>query len=181
MAARKVVWEGPQAFRRLLVPIDELKPNPRNARVGNVDAVAQSLERFGQLVTVAVGADGILQAGHTRLEAARQLGWTHLAAAPNELQGAEAEAFAIADNRTSDLAGYDERKLLDQLRAHEEAGTLLGTGYVGRDVELLRVRVDAALAREQAQDPPYHPPPPDPRADFRCPSCGHEWDGSPRP
>ena len=45
------------------------------------------------------------------VRAARWLGWTEIAANVVELDDAAATGFMLADNRTSDLGGYDDALL----------------------------------------------------------------------
>lgn len=108
-------------------PIAELTADPRNARrhdERNLAAVAESLRRFGQRVPV-VARGSEIKAGHARVEAAKRLGWTVIAVADaDDLTEDEARAYAIADNRTAELADWDD-ELLRQL-AHEEPLKLVG-------------------------------------------------------
>lgn len=101
-------------------PIDRLKPyenNPRNnARA--VASLAESISTFGFRVPIVVDADGVIIAGHTRLKAARKLGLetvpVHVAA---DLSPAKAQALRLADNRVSEIAGWDADLLQAELDA----------------------------------------------------------------
>lgn len=108
MAAR--TWKGSEALKALLVPLKDLKLDPRNARrhsERNIEAIRQSLERFGQTKPV-VTREGTVFAGEGTLRAADILGWTHLAVASAEhLTEEEAHAYGIADNRTAEMAEWD--------------------------------------------------------------------------
>lgn len=95
-----------------------LAPDPANPTThddSNVAAIAASLREFGQVKNV-VGnrRTGLLIAGHGTLEAARRLGWTHLACAWIDCDERTAHRLMLADNRTAELAGYDQ-DLLDEL------------------------------------------------------------------
>ena len=60
------------------VDIKTLKPDPGNARrhdKRNLQAIADSLNQFGQRKPIVVTADGIVLAGNGTLEAAKLLGW----------------------------------------------------------------------------------------------------------
>ena len=112
------------ALRHLAVPIKELQPDTNNARAhdeANVAAIAESLRTFGQDQPVVVQREGmIVRKGNGRLLAAYRLGWTHIAALVIDEAAAKAKARAIADNRTAELATWDERvlaKLLEELKA----------------------------------------------------------------
>jgi ParB family chromosome partitioning protein len=43
--------------------------------MGDIDALAESLKRFGQITPIVINNKSVLLAGGRRLEAARQLGW----------------------------------------------------------------------------------------------------------
>lgn len=71
---------------------------------------------------------GIL-AGHTRLEAAKRLGMKTVPAITLPLCGNDRKLFAIADNRTGDLADWDTPKLkeiLDELHSEESDREAVG-------------------------------------------------------
>lgn len=53
-----MTWEGNRALRKLLTPVGELRPHPRNPRLGNVYEIGRSLERFGQQRPVLALPDG---------------------------------------------------------------------------------------------------------------------------
>jgi ParB-like chromosome segregation protein Spo0J len=102
-----------------VVPIDALTPDPTNARKHsrkNLDAIAGSLRQFGQRRALVVYGDVVI-AGNGTLEAARSLGWTEIAVTrvPRDWSPEQARAYALADNRTAELAEWDSAVLADQL------------------------------------------------------------------
>lgn len=106
------------------VPIASLTPDPENVRKHsevNLDAIRRSLELFGQRkpVVVARGNKGqlVVVAGNGTMEAAQSLGWTELAVAevPKDWDADKARAYAIADNRTAELADWDSAGLANAL------------------------------------------------------------------
>jgi len=109
-----------EAIRHLAVPIESLHPDPANARAHgeqNIAAITASLRRFGQRLPLVVQRDGmIVRAGNGRLAAARAMGWTHIAAVIVDEGNADASAFALADNRTSELAEWDDARLAELLK-----------------------------------------------------------------
>ena len=92
------------------IAIEALHPDPANARRHpdrNLDAIKSSLARFGQQKPIVIDANNVVRAGNGTLTAAKSLGWTHLNIVRTELASVEATAFAIADNRTAELAEWD--------------------------------------------------------------------------
>jgi ParB-like chromosome segregation protein Spo0J len=110
-------------LQRLAVPVRDLWPDPKNARRHddrNLEAIAASLRRFGQqapVVFVRRGRRKVVLKGSGLLKAAsRILHWRTVAAVESGLGGADATAYAIADNRTTDLSEFDEELLAAQLK-----------------------------------------------------------------
>ena len=122
------------------VPLDSLRLDPANARLHddrNRDAIRGSLARFGQQKPIVVDRGGVIVAGNGTFEAARSLGWIEIDVVETGLEGLEAAAFAIADNRTSDLSEFDSpalARLLAELQAEE---ALEGVGFEDDEVEEL--------------------------------------------
>lgn len=74
--------------------------------------MTESRRRFGQRKPIVLQAStGYVVAGNHLVQAARALHWTEVAANVQEMDDAEATAFMLADNRTSDLGGYDDALL----------------------------------------------------------------------
>jgi len=99
--------------------ISELTADPNNARKHsdkNLDAIASSLEKFGQRKPIVVH-NGVVIAGNGTLEAAQKLGWHEIAITevPDNWDADTAKAYAIADNRTAELAEWDKDVLASQL------------------------------------------------------------------
>jgi ParB-like chromosome segregation protein Spo0J len=103
-----------ESLQSLAVPIDNLVGLHGNPRKGDVDAVAKSLERFGQRKPiVARKDDGTIIAGNHTWQAAKKLGWSKIAVAFVGDDEITAKAYALADNRTAELGSYDEHALLE--------------------------------------------------------------------
>ena len=102
-------------LKSLAVPLDSLVQDPSNARKHserNIESIANSLRLFGQRRAIVVQRNGrIVRAGNGTLQAARKLGWTEIAAVMVDDDNATAMQFAIADNRTAELAEWDDETL----------------------------------------------------------------------
>lgn len=96
---------------------DRLTLLPGNPRSGDIEAISRSIQEFGFLVPVVVNSDGLVIAGNHRVAAARQLGLDAVPVWRSEQfdDSTRAKAFALADNRTNDLAGYNDRNLAAML------------------------------------------------------------------
>jgi ParB-like chromosome segregation protein Spo0J len=93
------------------ISVADLSLDPSNVRKHsrrNLDAIKASLRKFGQQKPIVVDAKGIVLAGNGTLIAAQELGWTEIQIVRTELAGVEATAFAIADNRTAELAEWKQ-------------------------------------------------------------------------
>jgi DNA modification methylase len=106
-----------EVTRRL---ISDLTLDPRNARLHsqkNLDAIKKSLTQFGQRKPIVVTHDGVVLAGNGTMEAAKSLGWDHIdvTTTPADWDINTARAYALADNRTAELAEWDENVLAKQL------------------------------------------------------------------
>jgi hypothetical protein len=96
------------------VPIDSISQDPANARKHderNLTAIRDSLRAFGQQKPIVVDQREIVIAGNGTLEAAKRLGWTEIAIVRTKLDNTQATAFGIADNRTAELAEWDDEIL----------------------------------------------------------------------
>ena len=104
-------------IQHLVVPIESLIPLSNNPRRGNVDAIMASLKEFGQVTPIVVKPNGdgtaTILAGNHRVEAARRLGWSHVAVVEYDADDTTAIAFALTDNRSSDLGTVDSELLYD--------------------------------------------------------------------
>jgi hypothetical protein len=111
----------PRELQPLAFPIDRLKLDPRNARTHderNLAAVEESLRRYGwRGVVVVRKADNVILAGNARIEAAKRLGWTEAPVLFVADDKGAAAAYAIADNRTAELADWDLQQLSETMKA----------------------------------------------------------------
>jgi DNA modification methylase len=106
-----------EVTRRL---ISDLTLDPQNARTHsqkNLDAIKASLTQFGQRKPIVITSEGLVLAGNGTLEAAKSLGWDHIdvTITPVDWDLNTARAYALADNRTAELAEWDENVLAKQL------------------------------------------------------------------
>ena len=103
--------------------IEELKAYEKNPRHNEkaVDAVAASIKEFGWKVPVVVDKDGVIAAGHTRVAAAKKLGIKTIPCiVADDLTEEQIRAFRLADNKTAELAEWDDELLAEELAMLED-------------------------------------------------------------
>lgn len=159
------------------VPIEQLTPYPGNPRNGDTDAIAASLRAHDQYRAIVVWAgDGsgpvsapfqVLAGNHTYL-AAGEIGKGKMLCHGIECSADEAKRIVLVDNRTNDLAKYDNQQLADLLQSLEgemgEPGYFDGTGYNVEALDELLERINSDESK------PLNPPEPE----YQCPECGHK-------
>ena len=143
-----------------LVPIDSVTPYARNPRknAGAVAKVAASLKEFGFRQPIVVDAERVVVVGHTRLEAARQLGMAKVPVHVAEgLTPAQVKAYRLADNRTAEEAEWDAALLGLELGDLAEADFDLAlTGF--SDEELAALTAEPSVTGEESADVDLTPP-----------------------
>ena len=107
--------------------IADLTPDPQNARQHddkNLKAIMGSLKEFGQRKPIVITEAGTIVAGNGTVEAAKRLGWLDIEVVrvPSDWTDAQVKAFAIADNRTAELANWNQEVLTSQLLELEAEG-----------------------------------------------------------
>lgn len=113
-------------LERFAVEITTLTSDPANARVHderNIKAVMDSYREHGQRKPIVVQAStGIVVAGNGQVEAAKRLGWTHIAVLMVDDNDTEARKYALRDNRTAELAEWSLPVLGEHLRLLDAEG-----------------------------------------------------------
>lgn len=142
-------------------PLAEIRPYERNPRNNDaaVDAVAESIRRFGFRQPIVVDPEGVIIVGHTRFRAAGLLGLekvpVHVA---KDLTPEQIRAYRIADNKTNELASWDLDLLPIELA--ELQGFGLDWSLLGFDQDQLAMLLDPGI-KQGLTDPDDIPAPPD--------------------
>lgn len=158
-----------EELRTLAKPISWFKVDPKNARkhsTFNVATIQASLQDAGQVKPVVALKDGTLVAGHGTLQAAKGLGWDHLAVVIMT-DKAKAAGFAIADNRTAELATWDDAMLAEALKDLKPKG-LHRVGFSDADLAALLKQDSEDAGNVGAKKKPS-------RLVHTCPKCGHKF------
>lgn len=140
------------------VSVEKLKLHPRNPRKGDLSALRQSVEVNGFYGTiVAQRSTGYILAGNHRYLAAKATGLKDVPVCWVDVDDVQALRILTADNRTSDLGGYDDARLAELLSEVQlQTGGLTGTGYDDADLSALLDDLASSgddAAREPASEP----------------------------
>jgi DNA modification methylase len=137
--------ELPGSLQIEVVPLEQLKPYARNARIHSPDQIKQiaaSIAQFGFINPVLVDANLEIVAGHGRVEAARHL---QLEAVPvfrlGHLSVDEARALRLADNKIASNSKWDADLLALELAGLKELGNVDGVhlaDLTGFDIREMR-------------------------------------------
>jgi ParB-like chromosome segregation protein Spo0J len=149
--------------------ISKLIMDPRNARThdeANLVAIEGSLREFGQRKPIVISEDNVVVAGNGTIEAAKRLGWNEIETVrvPSDWTEDKIKAFAIADNRTAELAAWDTKQLEAQLSELEEANFDISyLAFTAKRVELPDNLFDSEEVRLDQRTP------------ITCPNCATEF------
>jgi DNA modification methylase len=159
---RRPVEPSPELLQRVAgsldlhivqLPLGELHPANRNARTHSkkqVEQIAASIAKFGFNNPVLVDDDNRLIAGHGRVAAAKLLGMDEVPTIRlSHLSEAERRAYALAENRLAELAGWDEELLTVELLELQDLDLDFDveiTGFDLIDIDRMDERVNGAKA-----------------------------------
>ncbi len=153
------------------IPIGELVLDPANARKHskkNLEAIKGSLAKFGVQKPIVVGQNNVVIAGNGTVTAARELGWKTIPAVRTLLSGPEAIAYALSDNRTSELAEWDFDVLGATLHSLREIDfDLTSIGFDTSYIDGLNPDFKPGTEGDQGKL--------DEKAKVSCPECGHAF------
>lgn len=153
-----------KSLEPFIVSIDEIELDPKNARAHpkrNIETIKRSLKKFGQRKPVVLqarsGKKPIARAGNGMVIAAKELGWTEIAAVTVAEGDRQAEAFAIADNRSSELSLWNTDVLGDLMKAlRADDWNLEDVGFDQRELETM-FGTTGASDEDDVPDPPSTP------------------------
>jgi len=135
--------------------LDSLTPDPDNARTRGpqaIEAIANSLDAFGQQKPIVVDRSGVVLAGNGTLAAAKVLGWKTISCRVTDLAGPGARAYAVADNRTAEMSHWRSPQLLASLQAAEQSDLLEALGFDAADLERLQRELDGDEQGAELED-----------------------------
>lgn len=158
----------PETLKQLAVPIDSIRPYPKNPRNGDIEPIKDSLRVNSQYRPIVVNRrDHTILAGNHTYFAAIELGWQEIAATFVDADEAQAARIVLVDNRTNDLARNDDALIAALL---QELPSTEGTGY---DDEALRDILKATTEPLSPED--FKEYGENIETDHECPRCGYTW------
>jgi DNA modification methylase len=141
----------------LYLPIDRLRPDPRNPRHHSrkqIKQLACSIQTFGFLFPALVDRDGNVIAGHGRLLACKELGRSEIPTVVIDgLSEAKRRALMIADNRLAENAEWNERLLAEQLRDLSFAELDFSLEVIGFEIGEIDLKIAGLDDEAVAEDP----------------------------
>lgn len=144
-----------EKVRVVLTPLSEITEADRNVKDHDIGAIHESMNRFGFTSPLLMNeATQKLVAGHGRVEALRQK--KQFGEKPPKnievndkdwlvpiIRGVyfdneeEAQAYLLADNRLTELGGWNTTALVEELQKLAESSSLEGTGFDDADLDAL--------------------------------------------
>jgi len=161
-----------------LAKTSELILDPDNAREHserNISAIKRSLQRFGIRKPIVAKEDTkVVYAGNATLAAALQLGIEEIPVAwiPSGTSETVCRAYAIADNRTAELADWDVERL-DTLISELEGIELTDIGF--NEAELETLLGDTEFGVDKAMGKEYDESIANDVEMIECPKCHHKF------
>ncbi|MDT3389809.1 MAG: ParB N-terminal domain-containing protein [bacterium] len=98
--------------------LGEIKPYENNPRINDeaVDDVAESIRQCSYIAPIVIDECGVILAGHTRYKALVKLGYKECdVIVASGLTEDQKKKYRLYDNKTSELASWDQKKLAEEL------------------------------------------------------------------
>ena len=166
-------YEQSETMQVLELNVADLRFDPRNAKKHgeeSIQHIAKSLKEFGQQKPVIVSPSMVVMAGNGTLAAAKALEWTTIKGVVTELTGKQLKAYALADNKTAEYAGWDFSVLRDVIEELDDGEyDLTSTGFDQGELERIMGWVASEPLDEIEEDPQK-------RNSIICPNCKHEFE-----
>ena len=114
-----------------VVPIDSVRPHPRNVNKANSDAIGENFKVNGYYGFIVVQrSTSYILAGNHRHRTAKEQGATHIPVSFIDVDDETALRILLADNRLTRLGHDDSDALADLLQSiRDDQESLLGTGF----------------------------------------------------
>lgn len=141
------------------VAVDAVTPyekNPRKIPQEAIDRVAASIKEFGFKQPIVVDKDMVIIVGHTRLLAAKKLGYeTVPVLVASDLSPEKARAYRLADNKTNEFTDWDFETLQEELASFLSIEDFNMEDF-GFDMSFLDKKADDVLEDDFDPDSAYN-------------------------
>ena len=141
------------------VAIDAITPyenNPRKIPKEAIEKVAASIREFGFRQPIVVDKDMVVIVGHTRLLAARSLGYNEVPVlVASDLPPEKVKAYRLADNKTNEFTSWDDDRLMEELTAFLSVDGFDMEDF-GFDMSFLDKKADDVLEDDFDPDSAYN-------------------------
>lgn len=150
--------------------------NPRRITDEAVEAVRESIDRYGYVQSIALRkATNEIVVGHTRFQALQKLGVKEVEVYLLDISEQKAKEYRLIDNRTNELSEWDNKSLVMELREWDER--LVETYFPSLDLEIGQLKnmevtqnqVDSAVEKAGRVKEAII----DPVTKVACPDCAH--------
>lgn len=161
--------------------MDQIHPYPKNPRKISrtaVDAVKESIEKYGYRQPIVVDPDGVIVVGHTRYQALMELGYEEVTVYVTDIPAERAHEYRLVDNRTSEMTSWDNDALVYELREFE--GDLAERMFPDLSLEVDQLE-DAEVGQDELDRAMEKVLTPKERAEIgttiaTCPACSSTFD-----
>lgn len=165
------------------MPLDSLVPyenNPRRIPEDAIEAVAESIRRYGWQQPIVVDKDLVIILGHTRRLAAQRLGMTEVPVYVANLPAEKVKEYRLVDNRTGEMSAWDHDALVMELREFDtelleaffpeiDLEASLITGATGPTAQEMQWAEEKASTVKPPSDVSMH------TTDVSCPACNERF------
>lgn len=96
----------------------DIHPYENNPRINDeaVDDVVESIKQCSYISPIIIDEDGVILAGHTRYKALTKLGYEDAdVIVVSDLTDEQKKKYRLYDNKTSEFASWDQKKLSEEL------------------------------------------------------------------
>jgi DNA modification methylase len=139
-----------------MVPVDRITTHPDNARRGNIEVIRESIRTNGFYgACVVQRSTGRILVGNHRYLAAVEEGLVEVPVVWVDKSDDEARRLLLVDNRTTDLAVYDDQALVELLSNYaDDNGGLVGTGWDDAELAALLAAIEPPQVVVDVDVPP---------------------------
>lgn len=155
--------------------INELIPYENNPRINDnaIEPVMNSIKEFGFKIPLVISKDNVIITGHTRLIAAKRLGFEKVPCIiADDLSEEKIKQFRLIDNKTSEFAEWDFSKLEEELI--ELSGFELDMSLFDFDLSFDKEVEEFEEENEEVPES-FDEYDEELETKHQCPKCGYEW------